>query len=86
MNAGLPPWNARPIFAAWSATAALPTRWSARIAGMLSDIWSAWRTRTGPRSRPSASLGAQFSARLKCVVMSSSSEPGVRTLRSNAVE
>ena len=52
---------------------------------MLSDIWSASRTRTGPRSSWSASFGAQSAAGANSVVMSSSSEPGVRARRSNAV-
>ena len=37
-----------PSASALSATASLPTRWRARIAGMLSEYWSARRTRTGP--------------------------------------
>ncbi len=84
-NAFLPPANRRPIRSAVSATAWLPTRWSVRIAGMLSDIWSAFRTRTGPRSSWSASRGAQRARGANVVVMSRSREPGVSFLRSNAV-
>ena len=54
-----------PIASARLATALLPTRSSARIAGMFSDCWSASRTRTGPRSRRSASRGAQFRPRVE---------------------
>ena len=53
------PGSGCPSFVARSATASLPTRWSARIAGMLSEYWSALRTRTGPRSSWSASRGVQ---------------------------
>ena len=49
------------------------------MAGMLSEYWSALRTRTGPRSSWSASRGAQSSRRLNSVVTSSSRLPGVST-------
>ena len=50
-NASRPPMNRMPIRSAVSATRSLPTRSRARMAGMLSEYWSALRTRTGPRSQ-----------------------------------
>ena len=47
---------------------------------MLSEYWSALRTRTGPRSSWSASRGAQSWRRSNSVVMSSSRLPGVSAL------
>ena len=61
-NASRPPVKRSPSASAvLSATASLPTRSRARMAGMLSEYWSALRTRTGPRSSWSASRGAQSS-------------------------
>jgi hypothetical protein len=72
-----------PSFSAVSATGSLPTRSSARMAGRLRDCWTASRASNGPRSSSSASFGAQPPP--KSVEMSSSTLPGVRTFRSNAV-
>ncbi len=40
-----------------SKTSSSPTIASALTAGMLSENWSAFRTRSGPRSRPLKSVG-----------------------------
>src|SRR4029079_8085805 len=84
-NAPLPPAKRILIFSAVMATRSLPTRWSARIAGMFSEYWSALRTRTGPRSSWSASRGAQSWPRSNSVVTSSRRLPGVSRLASNAL-
>ena len=52
----LPPRNVKPAFTAYFRTVSEPTRWRARMAGMLSDCWMASRTRTSPRYVPSRVL------------------------------
>ena len=62
------------------ATASFPTRCRARIAGTFSEYWSAWRTRTGPRSSWSPSRGDQSSRTLNLVVTSRRRLPGRQPL------
>ena len=83
MNSFVPPVKRMPNFVARAATAWLPTRWRARIATTLSEYWSALRTRTGPRSSWSASLGVQLFP--NGVAMSRRRLPGVSCLASNAL-
>ncbi len=54
---GLSVWKFMPKPLALSKTRWMPLLASVLTAGMLSENWSAWRARNGPRSRPSASDG-----------------------------
>ena len=54
-----PPMNWKPALATYGSSALLPSRLRVRMAGMLSDCWSAYRARTGPWLTPWASWGGR---------------------------